>query len=162
MLDANSLDLTAAPRYRKKATVLAFRLDEGATYDKLGSWGSNQEFPGAHYTIVGTVEQAPEFVGGRVIGTSDVYGCAVDEFQAMYEPAGSPHEYRKTETIRALRVDEPFTVDTLTRDGNVEVAGARGAAGDWVVLQPRGERQLIKARSFAELYERVPEESEPA
>ncbi len=157
MLDANSLNLTTAPRYRKKVTVLAFRLDAGATYDKLGSWGSNQEFPGPHYTIVGAIQQAPEFVGGRVISTTDVYGCGIEEFQGMYEPAGGPSEYRKTETIQALRVDEPFTVDTTTRDGNVEVARARGAAGDWVVLQPSGERQLTKAQYFEELYERVPE-----
>lgn len=160
MLDANSLDLKTAARYRKKATVLAFRLDGGATYDKLGSWGSNQEFPGPHYTIVGAIQEAPEFVGGRVISTTDVYGCAIDEFKAMYEPAGGHHEYRKTETIRAVCVDEPFRVDTTTRDGNVEVAAARGEAGDWVVLQPRGERQLIKARSFDELYEPVPESDE--
>ena len=157
MLAANSLDLTTAPEYRKKATVLAFRLDAGATYDKLGSWGSNQEFPGPHYTIVGAVQKAPEFVGGRVIGTSDVYGCAIDEFHEMYQPAEGSHEYRKTSTIRALQIEEPFTVDTTTRDGNVEVASARGAAGDWVVLQPRGERQLIKAQYFEELYERLPE-----
>ena len=63
MFDANTLDLETAPRYRKKATVLAFRLEMGATYDKLGSWGSNQEFPGPHYTIVGAITKAPEFVG---------------------------------------------------------------------------------------------------
>ena len=157
MLDANTIDLSTAPRYRKKATVLAFRTEQGATYDKLGSWGSNQEFSGPHYTIVGTIQQAPEFVGGRVIGTTDVYGCAIEEFEAMYRSAGRPNEYRKTETIRAVRIDEPFTVDTTTRDGKVEVAGARGAPGDWLVLQPRGERQRISSEFFAELYERVPE-----
>ncbi len=157
MFAASSLDLTTAPRYRKKATVLAFRLEDGATYDKLGSWGSNQEFPGPHYTIVGAILQAPEFVGGRVICTTDVYGCAIDEFESMYVPADSPDEYRKTETIRALRIDQPFIVDTTTRDGNVEVKDARGAAGDWIALQPGGERQLIKAEYFAELYEPVPE-----
>lgn len=159
MLDANSIDLSAAPSYRKKATVLAFPMESGATYDKLGSWGSNQEFPGRHYTIVGTVQDASEFVGGRVIGTTDVYGCGWDEFEEMYVSAGRPHEYRKTETIRAVQMDAPFTVDTTTRDGNVEVKAARGDAGDWVVRQPRGERQLIKASYFDQLYERVPDSS---
>ena len=157
MYDANALDLEAAPRYRKKATVLAFRLEAGATYDKMGSWGSNQEFPGPHYTIVGAIQQAPEFVGGRVVGTTDVYGCALDEFEAMYEQTGGPSEYRKTETVRAIRIDEPFTVDSTTRDGNVEVKGAVGEAGDYVVLQPGGERQRISAEFFEELYEPVPE-----
>ncbi len=153
MLDANSIDLSTAPSYRKKATVLAFAMESGATYDKLGSWGSNQEFSGRHYTIVGTVQAAPEFVGGRVIGTTDVYGCGYEEFNEMYVSAGKPHEYRKTQTIRAVRMKEAFTVDTTTRDGGVEVKGARGDAGDWLVLQPRGERQLIKAAYFAQLYE---------
>ncbi len=157
MFDANSIDLTAAPEYRKKATVLAFLMEQGATYDKLGSWGSNQEFPGTHYTIVGMVQQAPEFVGGRVIGTTDVYGCAVEEFEGMYVPTGNPHEYRKTETIRAVQVDEPFVIDTTTRDGNIEVKDANGQAGDWVVLQPKGERQRISADFFADLYELAPE-----
>ncbi len=157
MFDANSLDLTSAPRYRKKATVLAFRLEEGATYDKLGSWGSNQEFPGPHYTIVGTVQQAPEFVGGRVIGTSDVYGCAIEEFEAMYAQTGGSHEYRKTEEVRAFRLDQPFAIDTTTRDGNVEVKGARGEPGDYVVLQPGGERQQVSRDFFEEMYEPAPD-----
>ena len=156
MLDANSLDLSNAPRYRKKGTVLAFRQEAGATYDKLGSWGSNQEFPGPHFTIVGTVTKEPEFVGGRVIGTSDVYGCSVDEFEAMYQPAENPHEYRKTVSVRAIQIDEPFTVDTTTRDGNVEVKGAQGEAGDYVVLQPGGERQRVAKEFFEENYEPVP------
>ena len=156
MFDANSLELTSAPRFRKKATVLAFRLEAGATYDKLGSWGSNQEFPGPHYTIVGVVQRAPEFTGGRVIGTTDVYGCGIEEFQAMYEQAEGVDEYRKTETVRAIKLDEPFTVDTTTRDGNVETKGARGEPGDYVVLQPGGERQRISADFFEEYYEQVP------
>ena len=158
MFDANSLDLEAAPRYRKKGTVLAFRLEEGATYDKLGSWGSNQEFPGPHYTIVGTIQQAPEFVGGRVIGPTDVYGCAIEEFESMYAQAERSGEYRKTETVRAYRLDEPFTIDTTTRDGNVEVKGARGEPGDYVVLQPGGERQRISADFFEQMYEPTPED----
>lgn len=156
MFDANSLDLQDAPRYRKKATVLAFRLEAGATYDKLGSWGSNQEFPGPHYTIVGTVQREPEFAGGRVISTTDVYGCGSDEFEKMYEETGRPGEYRKVESVRAVKLDEPFTVDTTTRDGNVETKGARGKAGDYVVLQPGGERQCISADFFEEHYEPVP------
>ncbi len=156
MFDANSLDLTTAPRYRKKATVLAFRLEMGATYDKLGSWGSNQEFPGPHYTIVGTIQQIPEFAGGRLIGTADVYGCGIEEFESMYDQTGGPNEYRKTETVRAVRVEEPFTVDTTTRDGNVEVLDARGVPGDYVVLQPGGERQRISAEFFEEMYELEP------
>ena len=157
MFDANTLDLRSAPEYRKKATVLAFRLENGATYDKLGSWGSNQEFPSSHYSIVGTVERGSDYTGGRLVGTTDVYGCAENEFDAMYERTDNPNEYRKTQTIRAIQLQEPFTVDTTTRDGNVEVLAARGAADDWAVLQPGGERQLIKAEIFDEIYEPVPD-----
>ncbi len=157
MFDANTLDLRAAPRYRKKGTVLAFRLEAGATYDKLGSWGSNQEFPGPHYTIVGAIQRAPEFAGGRVISTTDVYGCGLEEFESMYQQTGGSNEFRKVGTVQALRIDEPFTVDTTTRDGNVAVKGARGEPGDYVVLQPGGERQRISAKFFEEMYEPVPE-----
>ncbi len=160
MLDGNSLDLESAPRYRKKTIVLAFRMAAGATYERMGSWGTHQEFPGPHYMIVGTVEKVPELAGGRLIGTADVYGCALDEFEAMYERAGGSDEYRKTEAVRAVRIDEPFTIDTTTRDGNVEVREARGEAGDYVVLQPGGERQRISADSFEEMYEPVPEDSD--
>ena len=157
MLNANQLDLSTAQEYRKKATVLAFRQETGATYDKLGSWGSNQEFPGSHFTVVGTIEHSLDYTGGRLVGTTDVYGCAEDEFKMMYEPSDHPGEYRKTQTVRAIQVDEPFTIDVITRDGNVEVLGARGEPGDWVVLQPFGERQLIKAAVFDEIYEPVQE-----
>lgn len=156
MFDANSLDLSDAQKFRKKGTVLAFRMEAGATYDKMESWGSNQEFPGPHYVIVGVIQRQPELVGGRVIGTADVYGCAIDEFHAMYEQTGSPNEYRKTETVRAVRVDKPFTVDTITRDGNVEVKGARGDSGDYLVLQPNGEQQRTSAAFFEDVYEPVP------
>ncbi len=156
MLDANSLDLSEAQKFRKKGTVLAFRMEAGATYDKMGSWGSNQEFPGPHEVIAELIVRQPECVGGRVSGPADVYGCAIDEFQAMYEQTGGPNEYRKTETIRAVRVDESFTVDTTTRDGNVEVKGARGESGDYVVLQPKGERQRISAAFFEDCYEPIP------
>jgi hypothetical protein len=154
MLDANSLDLSAAPEYRKKVTVLAFHQPVGATYDKFKSWGANQEIPGPHYIIVGSVRSGARFVGGRLIG-GEVYGCIEDEFAAMYEPTGRPNEYRKTATVHALQIEGPFTLDTTTRDGNVEVRKARGRAGDWVVLQPRGERQLVKAEEFSDLYEPV-------
>jgi hypothetical protein len=156
MLDANSLDLSGAPEYRKKATVLAFRQETGATYDKTDSWGTVQEIPDPHYLIVGTVQWQSRYVGGRIID-GDVYGCAEKEFHELYEPTENENEYRKVAPVRALQVKEPFTLDTTTRDGNVEVRGAKGEEGDWAVLQPGGERQVIKAATFDELYEPVPE-----
>ncbi len=136
---SNDVDLSAASQYRKRARVRAFYNRDGAIY--LKSWGE-QKLPGPHYVIIGP--------------TGDIYGCAVSEFEAMYQPvAGEPDTYRKTSPVRALRMDAPFTVRTLTDDGNVEVACNQGQAGDWLVQQPGGERQVIPAASFAELYEPV-------
>lgn len=154
MIDANVLDLATAPEFRKKATVLAFHRPAGATYDKIAAWGSNQELPGPHYMIVGTLDWQPQLTGNHIL-SGDVYGCAEDEFRSMYEPTDRKDEYRKTESVRALQLNEPFIVNTTTRDGNVEVQGAKGEPGDWVALQPRGERQLIRAAQFGQLYEPV-------
>ena len=137
---SNDVEMSAAPQYRKRAKIRAFYNRDGAIYFK--SWGE-QKLPGPHYVIVGP--------------TGDIYGCAASEFEAMYQPVpGEPDTYRKTLLVRALRMAAPFTVRTTTGDGNVEVARNQGQAGDWLVQQPGGERQVIPAASFAELYEPVP------
>jgi hypothetical protein len=131
------IDLQDAPLYRKKVRVRAFLNREAATYFK--SWGE-QSFPGAHYVIIGP--------------SGEIYGCAVEEFEAMYQAVPSmPDTYRKVTPVRARRMDIPFSVATVTADGNVEVAENRGEAGDWLVQQPGGERQVVPAASFANLYE---------
>lgn len=137
---SHDVDMSAAPQYRKKDKIRAFYNRDGAIYFK--SWGE-QKLPGAHYVIVGP--------------TGDIYGCAVSEFEAMYQPvSGEPDTYRKIPLVRARRMTAPFTVRTVTDDGNVEVAHNQGQAGDWLVQQPGGERQVIPAASFAELYEPAP------
>ncbi len=151
MFDANAINLKEAAQYRKRPTVVAFHMSSGATYAKEASWGSDQEFPGAHYAIVGAVESG-DFEGGRRIATHDVYGCAVDEFENTYVAAENDGEYRKTSTINAKQITQPFTVTTTTSDGNVEVAAAEGNAGDWVALGVKGERYMIPRDEFEDLY----------
>lgn len=152
MNDLSNIDLSAAPEYVKKATVLAFHNAGPATYDKQGSWGANQDFPGAHWTIVGSITMGDDYQGGRLIKTTDVYGCAEDEFATTYEAAEGLNEYRKSASIRAEQQSEPFVITTTTGDGNVEADKAQGAPGDWAVVNPNGEKYHISAAAFAETY----------
>lgn len=139
-LDGNLVDLSQAKLYSKKQNVRAFLNREGALYRK--SWGE-QNFPGAHYLIV-----SPD---------GEIYGCAIEEFRRTYEPVpGRPETYRKSTKIRARRMPDPFTVTSRTSDGNVESARSEGRAGDWLVEQVGGDRQLIRAEDFARLYEEAP------
>jgi hypothetical protein len=57
-------------------------------------------------------------------------------------------EYRKTATMRAVRVDEPFVVNTL--EGTM-----RGNAGDYLVVGVKGERYPCAADVLAASYEPV-------
>lgn len=57
-------------------------------------------------------------------------------------------EYRKTATIRAIRIDHPFEV--VTMEGTM-----RGKPGDWLVEGPAGEAWVIDAGIFAATYEEV-------
>ena len=135
-LDGNEMDLSQAKTFVKKGTVRAFLNKDGATYRK--AWG-DQDFPGAHYVIVG-----PD---------GDIYGCAVHEFERTYRAVpDQPDTYRKAASIRAVCMKTPFEVTNVTRDGNLE-AIASGQAGDWLVEQTGGDRQLIEASAFSRLYE---------
>jgi hypothetical protein len=66
------------------------------------------------------------------------------------ELPGELVEYRKTATIRAVRVDRPFVVDTL--EGKM-----RGNAGDYLAVGVKGEWYPIAADVMAASYERVVE-----
>jgi hypothetical protein len=69
----------------------------------------------------------------------------------LSEPADLPGplvEYRKTATMRAVRVDEPFQVATL--EGTMT-----GQAGDYLVVGVKGERYPCAADVLAASYEPV-------
>lgn len=57
-------------------------------------------------------------------------------------------EYRKTKTMHAVRVDQPFSVRTL--EGVM-----LGKAGDYLVVGVKGERYPCAADVMAESYEPV-------
>jgi hypothetical protein len=57
-------------------------------------------------------------------------------------------EYRKTATMRAVRVDEPFQVTTL--EGTMT-----GQPGDYLVVGVKGERYPCAADVLAASYEPV-------
>jgi hypothetical protein len=58
-------------------------------------------------------------------------------------------EYRKTQTILATRISEPFEVETLE-------GLHTGKAGDWLAVGAHGECYPIDADVFADTYEEVP------
>jgi hypothetical protein len=57
-------------------------------------------------------------------------------------------EYRKTATTFAVRMEEPFEVDTLE-------GLHTGKAGDWLAVGAAGELYPIDAAVFAATYEKV-------
>lgn len=87
-------------------------------------------------------------------GDDDVSLMAPEAFAAAYERvAGREHEFRKTGTVLARRLEQPAAV--RTGDG---VEGGR--AGDWLLQSDAGDQWIVDARTFAALYE--PAEPAPA
>jgi hypothetical protein len=76
---------------------------------------------------------------------ADQWSVADDVFAKSYRPIGDGR-YEKTATVIAVRLDEPFAVQTLE-------GVATGAAGDWLVRNPTGESWPIPAATFAKRYE---------
>lgn len=66
------------------------------------------------------------------------------------ELPGELREYRKTATTRAVRIGEPFTVDTL--EGRMT-----GRAGDFLAVGVAGERYPVAAEIMAASYTPVDE-----
>lgn len=74
-------------------------------------------------------------------------------FTSTYERVGidvDNHEYRKTGTILATCMEEAFAVKTS--GGSIE----HGMAGDYLVQNDLGDQWSVEARSFLDLYERIP------
>lgn len=136
-----------AQRYRKVTEVLAFRSADAVTYHK--QWGVEKIRAGG-WVIV------PLTSDGEV--SANVYGVDGDVFEKTYEPShsGNPHQYRKKETVLAYQPGDDFQVDTILKDGHVEVADARsGAADDWIVKAPGGEVYPISNAVFRRTYVEV-------
>lgn len=75
---------------------------------------------------------------------------ALEEHGDLTHPSvpGTFAEYRKSTTIFAIRVDQPFEVDTL--EGR-----HTGKAGDYLAVGIHGEMYPIDAAVFAASYERI-------
>jgi hypothetical protein len=74
----------------------------------------------------------------------DRWSVTAGVFAATYEPVGD-EGFRKTATVTAVQLDEPFAVDTLE-------GVATGAAGDWLVRNQTGECWPVPAAVFARRY----------
>jgi hypothetical protein len=102
-------------------------------------WGGVQIFYGSYYGVIAR--------GGVV------YGSAKLQWEAMHALI-KPGYWVKTTIPTAYRATEPCRIVTLipTEDGTVREANYVLAAGDWIVRQPGGEVQHIKAGKYNDIY----------
>lgn len=102
-------------------------------------WGGVQIFFGDYYAIIN---------GGEVI-----YGSAKEQWEAMHTQitddrwvkTGIPIAYRATETCRVVTL-------IPEKDGSIREASTTLQPGDWVVRQPGGEVQHVKAEKYPKIY----------
>lgn len=126
----------------KQAVLIPIPNAEGG--DELPSyirpeWGGLQVFFGDYYGIVHN---------GEV-----VYGSAKDQWELMHTQV-EPDFWVKTAVPTAYQATEPCRIVTLIPS---EFGGFREAnyvlkTGDWVVRQPGGEVQHVKAEKFGDIY----------
>lgn len=102
-------------------------------------WGGIQVFYGSFYGIV---------IEGKI-----AYGSAKEQWEHMHTQVRSEH-WVKTAIPAAYRADRPCRIVTLipSDDGSIREANFILQHGDWIVRQPGGEVQHIKAAKFAGIY----------
>lgn len=66
-------------------------------------------------------------------------------------------EFRKVGVTRAIKIERPFSVQTIHAGANQD-----GQAGDWLALDSEGYPYPIAASVFEETYEPTSREDEPA
>lgn len=102
-------------------------------------WGGVQVFYGSYYAIV---------KNGEVI-----YGSAKEQWDLMHSMV-RPGYWVKTAVPTAYQATEACRIVTLipAEDGNIREANYVLDAGDWIVRQPGGEVQHIKASKYGGIY----------
>lgn len=105
-------------------------------------WGGVQVFYGDYYAILRD---------GEV-----VYGSAKEQWEAMHTQL-LPGVWVKTGVPVAYQATEPTKIVTLIPTEDGAIGSVREAVfvvqpGDWIVRQPGGEIQHIKAAKFEKLY----------
>jgi hypothetical protein len=115
--------------------------DDGSeipTFIKPG-WGGVQVFYGDYYAII-------------IDGVVD-YGSAKLQWEQMHTPV-RPGYWVKTVVPTAYRAQEVCRIVTLIPDKNGDIKEANYVLqpGEWIVQQPGGEVQHIKAAKFGGIY----------
>jgi hypothetical protein len=102
-------------------------------------WGGVQVFYGSYYGIISN---------GVVI-----YGSAKDQWEAMHSQVRHEH-WVKTAVPLAYQASGPCRIVTLipADDGGVREANYTLEPSDWIVRQPGGEVQHVKAAKFGAIY----------
>jgi hypothetical protein len=100
-----------------------------------------QVFYGAFYAIVDAQ--------GNVI-----YGSAKDQWELMHTAIRPGGYYVKTCVPRAYQATETCRVVTLIpqSDGSIKEASYTLEPGNWIVMQPGGEVQHVKAEKYNRIY----------
>lgn len=103
-------------------------------------WGGVQVFYGDYYAIVGD--------DGEVI-----YGSAKEQWVAMHTQVDSL-TWVKTAAPTAYQATEPCRIVTLipSDDGGIRETNFTLQPGDWIVRQPGGEVQHVKAEKYLAYY----------
>ena len=138
-INGNLVEMEKAPRYRKVQPVLAQMIPVPTTF--YHNWGIQEMEPGSILII----DPA----------TSTCWGCATEVFVRTYEAIPErPGFFRKTALIRAMKMDEQFTV--VSKDSSKP---EEGKPGDYLVENitndGKQDRYLIPASDFGKLYEIV-------
>lgn len=114
--------------YRRRGEVSAERVDESWTWTTT-TGSAMQALPG----------------DWRVRDGEREWSVRPPEFADMYEAAGEGR-FRRRGSVRATRVSEPQTVQTLE-------GAAHAEDGDWIVEGENGERWVVPDAHFRQAYE---------
>ena len=84
----------------------------------------------------------------QILDVGGIVGLTSEDDNEITSMVAKFDEYRKTSTTFAMRIDEPFEVDTLE--------GLHSAkAGDYLAVGQAGEMYPIDAAVFAATYEKI-------
>ncbi len=114
--------------FRRSGEVSAERVDEAWTWT-TSTGSAMQALPG----------------DWRVRDGAREWSVRPPEFADMYEPAGDGR-WRRRGSVRATRVEQPQTVQTLEGSAHAE-------DGDWIVEGENGERWVVPDAHFRQAYE---------
>ena len=129
------------PEVKNAVLVKIPRTEDGSeipTFIKP-EWGGVQVFYGDYYGVISEGTLA--------------YGSAKEQWEAMHVSLG-PGYWVKTAVPTAYKATEPCRIVTLipNDDGSIREANYTLQTGDWILRQPGGEVQHVRAAKYEKIY----------